>query len=63
MTDAQTAHAAEHPEHPVDIRRRRALVRGEVPEDLAGPAYFLASEDSDFMTCQTILVDGGGSMW
>jgi|TARA_B100001063_G_scaffold53006_1_gene46979 NAD(P)-dependent dehydrogenase (short-subunit alcohol dehydrogenase family) len=29
------------------------------PEDLLGPIYFLASEDSDFMTGQCINVDGG----
>jgi len=41
-------------------RNRQALKeRNEVPEDLAGPALFLASPDSDFMTCQTLLVDGG----
>ncbi len=33
--------------------------RNQVPDDLAGPALFLASADSDFMTCQTLLVDGG----
>jgi 3-oxoacyl-[acyl-carrier protein] reductase len=33
--------------------------RNELPDDLAGPAFFLASPDSDFMTCQTLLVDGG----
>jgi NAD(P)-dependent dehydrogenase (short-subunit alcohol dehydrogenase family) len=37
--------------------------RNELPDDLAGPAFFLASADSDFMTCQTLLVDGGRSMW
>jgi len=63
MTDAQTAHAEAHPDHAVAIRAGRALGRDEVAEDLAGPAFFLASEDSDFMTCQTLLVDGGGSMW
>jgi 3-oxoacyl-[acyl-carrier protein] reductase len=63
MTDAQTTHAAAHPEHPVAMREQRALARDEVPDDLAGPAFFLACEDSDFMTCQTILVDGGRSMW
>jgi NAD(P)-dependent dehydrogenase (short-subunit alcohol dehydrogenase family) len=42
---------------------RRAICRDELPEDLAGPAFFLASEDSDFMTCQSIVVEGGGSMW
>jgi NAD(P)-dependent dehydrogenase (short-subunit alcohol dehydrogenase family) len=41
-------------------RDRQALKeRNEIPEDLAGPAFFLASEDSDFMSCQTLLVDGG----
>lgn len=46
-----------------DINKgRQALTeRNEVPEDLAGPAFFLASDDSDFMTCQTLLVDGGYS--
>jgi 3-oxoacyl-[acyl-carrier protein] reductase len=63
MTDAQVEHAASHPAHPVAMREHRALARDETPDDLAGPAFFLASADSDFMTCQTILVDGGGSMW
>ena len=43
-------------------RQRQALSeRNEIPEDLAGPAFFLASEDSDFMTCHTLLVDGGST--
>ena len=63
ITDAQTEHAAAHPEHQAAMREQRALARDEVAEDLAGPAFFLASDDSDFMTCQTILVDGGRSMW
>lgn len=32
------------------------------PEDLTGAALFLASSDSDFITGQTILVDGGRVM-
>jgi len=63
VTDAQTEHAAVHPEHQAAMREQRALARDQVAGDLAGPAFFLASEDSDFMTCQTILVDGGRSMW
>jgi 3-oxoacyl-[acyl-carrier protein] reductase len=63
MTDAQTEHAAVHPDHQVAMREQRALARDQVAEDLAGPAFFLASQDSDFMTCQTVLVDGGRSMW
>jgi 3-oxoacyl-[acyl-carrier protein] reductase len=37
----------------------RALRREEQPDDLAGTAVFLASEDSDFVTGQTFSVDGG----
>lgn len=62
VTDATVEHAAAHPAHRAAMREQRALKRDEVPEDIAGPAFFLASADSDFMTCQTILVDGGRSM-
>jgi NAD(P)-dependent dehydrogenase (short-subunit alcohol dehydrogenase family) len=42
------------------IRRGQCLTeRNELSDDLAGPAFFLASEDSDFMSGQTLLVDGG----
>ncbi len=37
----------------------RALRRPEEPEDLVGAAIFLASEYSDFITGQSIVVDGG----
>ena len=40
----------------------RALKREETPDDLVGALLFLASHDSDFMTGQTILVDGGSAM-
>jgi 3-oxoacyl-[acyl-carrier protein] reductase len=38
------------------------LKRLERPEDLAGAVAFLASDDSAFITGQTILVDGGRAM-
>ena len=38
------------------------LKRIEKPEDLAGAVAFLASDDSAFITGQTILVDGGRAM-
>ena len=38
------------------------LRRLEKPEDLAGAVAFLASDDSAFITGQTILVDGGRAM-
>ncbi|MFC1872064.1 SDR family NAD(P)-dependent oxidoreductase, partial [Chloroflexota bacterium] len=37
----------------------RSLKRVEYPEDLVAAAIFLASRDSDFITGQTIVVDGG----
>jgi len=32
------------------------------PEDLTGAALFFASSDSDFITGQTLVVDGGAHM-
>ncbi|HUB94943.1 MAG TPA: SDR family oxidoreductase [Stellaceae bacterium] len=40
----------------------RSLKREEEPKDLVGALLFLASRDSDFMTGQTMLVDGGSAM-
>jgi len=37
----------------------RCLKREAVPEDLIGALLFLASADSDFMSGQTVVVDGG----
>ncbi len=37
----------------------RAFKREQLPNDLVGAVLFLSSEDSDFMTGQTIVVDGG----
>lgn len=41
----------------------RALKRHEEPQDLVGACIFLASAESDFMTGQTVVVDGGSAMW
>jgi NAD(P)-dependent dehydrogenase (short-subunit alcohol dehydrogenase family) len=40
----------------------RVFKRPEYPEDLVGTAIYLASSDSDFMTGQAIVVDGGNVM-
>ena len=40
---------------------RRAIKRDEYPEDLLGALVFLASAESDFITGQTIAVDGGAN--
>ncbi|MBS7679234.1 SDR family oxidoreductase [Vibrio cholerae] len=37
----------------------RCIKREAVPEDLVGALLFLASADSDFMSGQTVVVDGG----
>jgi NAD(P)-dependent dehydrogenase (short-subunit alcohol dehydrogenase family) len=39
--------------------KERSLKRLQTPEDLLGTLVFLCSSDSDFMTGQTIVVDGG----
>lgn len=41
---------------------RTPLNRLEKPEDLVGITAFLASDESDFITGQTVLVDGGRAM-
>lgn len=41
---------------------RTPLGRLQQPEDLVGAILFLASEESDFITGQTLLVDGGRVM-
>jgi NAD(P)-dependent dehydrogenase (short-subunit alcohol dehydrogenase family) len=53
----------QNPGHVATARERilqaRAIKRDEHPEDLLGALVFLASADSDFITGQTIAVDGG----
>ncbi len=45
-----------------DRRSRRCFQRDQFPEDIVGTVLFLASADSDFITGQTINVDGGHNM-
>jgi len=45
-----------------DRRKRRCFPRDQYPQDLVGTVIFLASDDSDFMTGQSIGVDGGMNM-
>src|ERR1700757_807823 len=41
---------------------KRCFKRIETPADIVGTALFLASSDSDFMTGQLLVVEGGGGM-
>jgi NAD(P)-dependent dehydrogenase (short-subunit alcohol dehydrogenase family) len=49
------------PEHQRRMDERRSLKRPQVEEDLVGTAIYLASADSDFVTGQLLVVDGGGT--
>ena len=39
----------------------RMIKREEIPEDLVGAVSYLSSAESDFVTGQTMLIDGGVS--
>ena len=45
-----------------DAIAARCLEREEHADDLNGTVFFLASPDADFVTGQTIVVDGGNKM-
>jgi NAD(P)-dependent dehydrogenase (short-subunit alcohol dehydrogenase family) len=42
--------------------KQRALKRVERPADLVGTIAYLMSDDSEFMTAQTLIVDGGAAL-
>ncbi len=46
-------------EHLDSLVAKMPLRRMGTPNDLVGALVFLASEASDFMTGQTLLIDGG----
>ncbi|MFN3657271.1 MAG: SDR family NAD(P)-dependent oxidoreductase [Pseudolabrys sp.] len=53
---ANTAHVEEERER---VRASRAFKRDSYPEDLTGALVFLASDESNFVTGQSLVVDGG----
>jgi NAD(P)-dependent dehydrogenase (short-subunit alcohol dehydrogenase family) len=54
-----TVHIAQNPELAEKYRKDVPLGRLGMPEDMVGACNFLASSASDFVTGQTIFVDGG----
>ena len=62
LTASDTQVATSNPDYLQAYIVRRCLKREEVPQDLVGTVLFLASSASDFITGQTIVVDGGRSM-
>jgi 3-oxoacyl-[acyl-carrier protein] reductase len=58
MTEARRLYTTE--EQAVERARKEQLIRRpQQPEDLVGIVAFLASDESDLMTGQTVVVDGG----
>ncbi|KAA1193990.1 SDR family oxidoreductase [Pseudohalioglobus sediminis] len=47
------------PDFKADVQRETKLNRLGKPEEVAGAACFLASDDASFVTGQTLVVDGG----
>lgn len=62
LTDTSAAKAVQAEAVLDQVAALRCFKRREVPEDLVGTVIFLSSSDSDFITGQTINVDGGMSM-
>lgn len=57
-----TACLFEDPEWSANLMRRLAIKRGGEPEDMAGLTVFLASDASDYITGETVYIDGGYSV-
>lgn len=47
------------PERAKQMINNRCIKREQVPEDIVGAVLFLASDESGFITGQTIVIDGG----
>jgi NAD(P)-dependent dehydrogenase (short-subunit alcohol dehydrogenase family) len=59
LSDTGLANITHVEEERIPVRNSRAFKRDAYPEDLLGTLVFLASSDSDFVTGQSIVVDGG----
>ena len=62
MTQSETQVASSSANYLATRIAGRALERVQVPADIVGTVMFLSSAASDFITGQTINVDGGKAM-
>ncbi|MCL4552386.1 MAG: SDR family oxidoreductase [Candidatus Marsarchaeota archaeon] len=62
MTASETQVASSNAAYIQAYNEKRCFKRQQVPQDLVGTVLFLASGASDFMTGQTLNVDGGQLM-
>jgi 3-oxoacyl-[acyl-carrier protein] reductase len=62
MTLSETQVASSDPNYVGTRVEGRALARAQYPDDLVGAVMFLISRASDFITGQTLNVDGGRAM-
>jgi NAD(P)-dependent dehydrogenase (short-subunit alcohol dehydrogenase family) len=59
LSDTGLENATHVEEERIPVRNSRAFKRDAYPEDLLGALIFLCSSDSDFVTGQSLVVDGG----
>ena len=62
LTLSETQVATLRAEHVAAYDSGRSLQRSQYPDDLVGAVMFLLSPASDFITGQTLNVDGGHAM-
>jgi len=61
-TQSETQMGSSSPDYLAKRTEGRAIRRAQVPDDLVGAVMFLSSRASDFITGQTVVVDGGKAM-
>ncbi len=62
LTDTEAARMVQPQAVQDEVAKLRCFKRREVPQDMVGTIIFLCSDESDFITGQTVNVDGGMSM-